>query len=110
LARRACAFGFIGAFGLVKFGGVRFGQPALSVCPTFGVASRGFWVCWRRLNVFFCAVILGELGAFASFFIVGVWYMAGLLWLYPNPSIKRDALKRAPYVKRWATQNQGNEK
>ena len=22
--------------------------------------------------------------------------------LHPNPSIKRDALKRAPYVKRWA--------
>jgi hypothetical protein len=50
----------------------RFGKPALSVCPTFGVASRGFWVCWRKLKVFFCAVILGELGAFASFFIVGV--------------------------------------
>ena len=28
----------------------------------------------------------------------------------PNPSIKRDALKRAPYVERWATQNQGDEK
>ena len=22
--------------------------------------------------------------------------------MMPNPSIKRDALKRAPYVKRWA--------
>jgi hypothetical protein len=104
LPRRAVYFGFVLAlfWRLVKLSLAvfRFGKPALSVCPTFGVASRGFWVCWRKLNVFFCAVILGELGAFASFFIVGVWYMAGLLWLYPNPSIKRDALKRAPYVKR----------
>jgi hypothetical protein len=90
----------LGRLAWLSFKVFRFGKPVLSVCPTFGVASRGFWVCWRRLNVFFCAVILGELGAFASFFIVGVRYMAGLLWLYPNPSIKWDALKRAPYVKR----------
>jgi hypothetical protein len=82
----------------------------------FGVVCSfcGFWLRWARHGNLglVCGVAVGWLvGGFQLqfwlFSVLGSVVMSPFLQLHgwcfsskPNPSIKRDALKRAPYVKR----------